>query len=449
MPVESIGTATTTYKYLYLPVAGKFVVALSVSILWAWMAVWMAQRWIMDLSALTGMLLAQLIIWGIAVIPGFMNAFLVASLLMDRRPPFAPQVLNQQLPPITILVAAYNEAANILATLESIDRQNYPGKLSVIVVNDGSSDNTLALLSTVSYPWLRVLDMGHNVGKARALTKAMELVDTSLTLTVDGDSYLYTNALANLIRRYLSDPKNTRAVAGAVLVRNSRHNLVTKVQEWDYFHGIAAIKRIQSMYHGTLVAQGAFSVYDTAVLRELGGWPHTVGEDIVLTWGILKAGYRVGFAENACLFTNAPETWGQFIRQRQRWSRGLVEAFKLHWQLLFKSRLSTLFIWWNLLFPYMDLVFTLAFIPGLVLACFGIYWVAGPMTLLVLPLAMVVNYLMFHIQSGMFREQNLRVRWNPVGFVFYALFYSVVLQPSCVWGYGKELVSRTKNWGTK
>jgi biofilm PGA synthesis N-glycosyltransferase PgaC len=113
MPVESIGTATTTYKYLYLPVSGKFVVALSVSILWAWMAVWMAQRWIMDLSALTGMLLAQLIIWGIAVIPGFMNAFLVASLLMDRRPPFAPQVLNQQLPPITILVAAYNEAGRI------------------------------------------------------------------------------------------------------------------------------------------------------------------------------------------------------------------------------------------------------------------------------------------------------------------------------------------------
>ena len=216
MPVESSGPTTTTYKYLYLPVAGKFVVALGVSILWAWMAVWMAQRWIMDLSVITGMLLAQLIIWGIAVIPGFMNAFLVASLLMDRRPPFAPQVLNQQLPPITILVAAYNEAANILATLESIDRQNYPGKLSVIVVNDGSSDNTLALLSTVSYPWLRVLDMGHNVGKARALTKALELVDTSLTLTVDGDSYLYTNALANLIRRYLSDPKNTRAVAGAV-----------------------------------------------------------------------------------------------------------------------------------------------------------------------------------------------------------------------------------------
>lgn len=433
----------------YLSVHAKFALALLGGILWGWMATAMAERWIDDLTTVTGTVLAHLVVYGIAVVPGFMNAFLVISLLLDRRPRFAAQSLHDRLPPITILVAAYNESASILGTLESIDRNNYPGELKVIVVNDGSSDNTLELLGTVSYPWLQVLDMGQNVGKARALTKALELVTTSLTLTVDGDSYLYKNALANLIRRYLSDPANTRAVAGAVLVRNSRVNLVTKVQEWDYFHGIAAIKRLQSLYHGTLVAQGAFSVYDTQVLRQLGGWPHTVGEDIVLTWGILKAGYRVGFAENACLFTNAPETWLQFIRQRQRWSRGLVEAFKLHWQLLFKPRMTTLFIWWNLLFPYMDLVFTFAFVPGMILALFGIYWIAGPMTLLVLPLAMLVNYLMFHIQAGMFREQDLKVRRNPLGFVIYALFYSVVLQPACVWGYCKEIISRTKSWGTK
>ena len=434
---------------MYLSVHKKFTLALLSGVLWALFAAIWAQGWIQELSEVTGSTIAHLVIYGIAVIPGFMNAFLVVSLLLDRRPKFATQTLQKPLPAITILVAAYNEAANILGTLESIDRQNYPGDLQVIVVNDGSSDNTLELLKSVSYPWLQVLDMGRNVGKARALTKALELVKTDLTLTVDGDSYLYKNALANLIRRYQSDPANTRAVAGAVLVRNSRVNLVTKIQEWDYFHGIAAIKRLQSLYHGTLVAQGAFSVYDTALLRQLGGWPHTVGEDIVLTWGILKAGYRVGFAENACLFTNAPETWRQFIRQRQRWSRGLIEAFKLHWQLLFKPRMTTLFIWWNLLFPYMDLVFTFAFLPGLILACFGIYWIAGPMTLLVLPLAMLVNYLMFRIQTGMFREQNLRVRSNPIGFILYALFYSIVLQPACVWGYCQEIISRTKNWGTK
>ena len=373
----------------------------------------MAERWIEELSVVCGSTLAHLIIYGIAVIPGFMNAFLVASLMLDRRPHFREATLHHTLPPITILVAAYNEANSILGTLESIDRQAYPGHLHVIVVNDGSTDNTLELLHSVQYPWLQVLDMQRNVGKARALTSALQHVHTALTLTVDGDSYLYKNALANLVRRYLSDPENTRAVAGAVLVRNSRVNLVTRIQEWDYFHGIAAIKRLQSLYQGTLVAQGAFSLYDTQMLRELRGWPHTVGEDIVLTWGILKAGHRVGFAENACLFTNAPETWTQFIRQRQRWSRGLVEAFKAHWSLLFKPRMTTLFIWWNLLFPYMDLVYTLAFIPGLVLALFGIYWIAGPMTLLVLPLAILVNYLMFRIQSKMFQEQGLKVRKNP------------------------------------
>ena len=450
MPDAAAGTtAAANYKRLYLPVHAKFAIALTLSVLWALMAATVASRWIHDLSLITDPALAYLIVWGIAVIPGFMNAFLVISLLLDRRPPFTPQSMQGRLPGITILVAAYNEEANILSTLDSIDKQNYPGELTVIVVNDGSTDGTLAKLSSVSYPWLQVLNMQPNVGKARALSKALELVRTDLTLTVDGDCYLYKNALSNLIRRYISDPPNTRAVAGAVLARNSRTNLPTKVQEWDYFHGIAAIKRLQSMYHGTLVAQGAFSAYDTKTLRDIGGWPHTVGEDIVLTWGILEAGYRVGFAENACLFTNVPETWTQFIRQRQRWSRGLIEAFKSHWRLLFKPRMTTLFIWWNLLFPYMDLVFTFAFLPGLILACFGIYWIAGPMTLLVLPLAALVNYLMFHIQSHMFSSQQLHVRRNATGFVLYALFYSVILQPACVWGYIQELISRTKNWGTK
>ena len=87
---------------------------------------------------------------------------------------------------------------------------------------------------------------------------------------------------------------------------------------------------------------------------------------------------RVGFAENACVFTNVPTTWTQFIRQRQRWSRGLIEAFKAHWRLLFKPRMTTLFIWWNLLFPYMDLVSSRW--PSSLACCsalFGIYWIAG------------------------------------------------------------------------
>lgn len=430
----------------YVTVQVKFAIALAVASGWAGLSYVIAQKWISDLAELVGAPLAIIVIFGIAILPGFMNAFLIAGLLLDRRP---KRKANTVYPDISILVAAYNEEDSILSTLESISLQNYLGQIEVIVINDGSTDGTLEKLRRISYPWLRVINLPKNGGKAKALNAGLEQAGFALTITLDADSYLYDNALTNIAGRYLGDPDNTAAVAGAVLVRNSRLNLITKIQEWDYFHGIAAVKRLQSLFHGTLVAQGAFSIYRTEVLREVGGWPDCIGEDIVLTWAILKHGYRVGYCEDACLFTNTPVTYKHFVRQRQRWSRGLVEAFKNHWGLLFHSRMTTIFIWWNLMFPMMDFIYTFSFVPGIVLALFGYYWLAGPMTLLVFPLAMLVNYMMFTIQSGMFTEQGLKVRNNPIAFVFYALFYGIILQPVCLFGYITEIFGMHKNWGTK
>lgn len=434
---------------IYLSIKIKFFISLFVSIAWGIFAMVVAEKWISDLAEISNQFISYFIIIGIAVIPGVMNAFLVISLLLDKRP---KRVNHEILPDITILIAAYNEEDSILSTLESIDKQHYNGNMKVFVINDGSSDTTVDKVKSVEsqYPWMELVDIKNNMGKSHALNHVLNRVTTDLVITIDGDSYLYKDALKNLVERYLSDPVNTVAVAGAVLVRNSRKNLVTKVQEWDYFHGIAAIKRLQSLYQGTLVAQGAFSLYKTKELKDAGGWPHCVGEDIVLTWALLKSGSRVGYAEDACLFTNAPETWSQFFKQRQRWSRGLIEAFKAHWQLLFKRKYITLFIWWNLLFPYMDIVYTLVLIPGIIAALFGYYLIAGPMTLIVLPMAMIINYIMFSIQNKMFTSQGLKVRNNIFGFIIYSMFYSFILQPACVFGYFKEIFNgATKNWGTK
>lgn len=435
---------------MYVPVKIKFASCAILATMWALVSTFVALGWINELSSHIGTFWAWFIVGGIAIVPGYMSAFLVFALLFDRRPKRRTNITSY--PPISILIAAYNERDNIQSTLESIDKQQYPGDMTVYVINDGSTDDTTEKVREVAslYPWLTFLDFAQNRGKSAALNSALEHVDTNLTITIDGDSYLYKDALKHLVARYLSDPNDTVAVAGGVLVRNSRKNLVTKVQEWDYFHGIAAIKRIQSLFQGTLVAQGAFSIYDTAVLRECGGWKHVVGEDIVLTWDILNRGHRVGFAEDALLFTNAPETWKQFFKQRQRWSRGLIEAFKVNWQMLFKIRMTTLFIWWNLLFPWMDLVYTFVFIPGMVAALFGVYLIAGPMTLILLPMAILVNWLIFVIQSRMFSDQGLKVRKNPFGFMFYAFLYSVILQPACVFGYIHEITKGSKkNWGTK
>lgn len=430
----------------YVPVRVKFALALIMACSWAVLSFAVAERWISDLSLLVGTGLAYLMIFGVAILPGFMNAFLVGGLLLDRRP---LRTMATQFPGITVLVAVYNEQDSILSTLDSLNKQDYPSPLQVLVINDGSTDATMELLRGVAYPWLQILDLERNSGKANALNEGLTRAIHPLTITLDGDSYLYKNALRHLVGRFLCDPPNTAAVAGCVLVRNSRLNLVTKIQEWDYFHGIAAVKRLQSLFQGILVAQGAFSLYRTDVLYEVGGWPECVGEDIVLTWAILSGGHRVGHCEDAISFTNGPTTFRQFIQQRQRWSRGLIEAFKVHWRLLFRWRMSTVFIWWNLLFPYMDVIYTLVFIPGLVLALFGYYWLAGPMTLLVLPLAFAANYLMFYIQSAMFTAQGLKVRRNRLGFLVYVLFYGIVLQPACLLGYLKELLNLRKHWGTK
>ncbi len=245
---------------MYLKVNTKFQLALIVAILWAGFSLWASQFWFRDLSAVIGGFFAGFLILFIAIVPGFINAFMISSLFMDKRP--IRKHLNSY-PPISILISAYNEEAVIADTLESIAKQNYPGALEVILIDDGSKDQTYAVCNqlTGNYSWLRCVQQQTNQGKSEALNKALTLASHELIITLDADSYLYKDALVRIVERFHSDPANTCAVAGTIMVRNSRQNWITQSQEWDYFQGIATVKRVQSLNQGTLVAQGAFSLY--------------------------------------------------------------------------------------------------------------------------------------------------------------------------------------------
>lgn len=411
-------------------------------------SIYLATPWFNDLSSVIGPWFAGYLIGFIAIIPGFMNAFVLVALFFDHRPTHRQTVTY---PAVTILVAAYNETDCIEDTIRSIYAQDYPGEMQIIVVNDGSHDNTEEKINALhgEVDRLKLLSFETNQGKSQALNIGLKHTNTDLVISVDADCYLLRNSIRNIVERYLNDPPNTAAIAGEILIRNSRENWITKAQEWDYFLGIAAVKRVQSLFQGTLVAQGAFSLYERIAIEAVGGWPKTVGEDIVLTWSLLNAGYRIGHAEDACAFTNCPDTLRKFVRQRQRWSRGLIEAFKSNPSLLFKPRLSTIYIWWNALFPLLDVAYTIGFIPGLILALFGYFWIVGPMTLFLLPAAALLNRVMLRASESMFKKQSLTVRSNTFGFVFYMFAYSIILQPACVWGYLSELLSLRKHWGTK
>lgn len=452
LPATAAAVSSPASRRFYVPVPVKFVLVLTFALAWMGVSILLSRPWLQGLSVVLGFAAAVFVIAFIAYVPGFMNAFLIGSILADRRP---RRRAITEFPDICVLVASYNERDTIADTLESLHRQDYAGRVSVLVIDDGSTDGGLEIAqreaARLARPGMamRVLAMPRNGGKSRALNAGLADTSEALVVTVDADSYLRVDALRKLVERFLSDPPGTVAVAGCVLVRNSRENWLTRGQEWDYFHGIAAVKRMQSMYHGTLVAQGAFSLYTRDALDQVGGWPECVGEDIVVSWALLATGARIGYCEEACLFTKVPTTVGQFARQRQRWSRGLMEAFARHGRLLFKARMSTLFIWWNLLFLPLDLVYTLAFLPGLVLALFGYYWIAGVMTLLVLPLAAIWNLIIFRVQARMFKTQNLKVRRNLSGFLFYTVGYTMLLQPVCVMGYAAEALRLRKTWGTK
>jgi biofilm PGA synthesis N-glycosyltransferase PgaC len=427
----------TSNSPFYVGVRGKFVLALLASVTWFLLTLAVALPWIAELSSRVGNVLALLAIGGVALVPGFMNAFLIASLMLDRRPPHGKP---SRYPSVSILIAACNAEASIADTIGSIANQDYPGAFEVFVIDDASRDRTAAIVDACEHGFVHLLRQPCNAGKAAALNRGLDEARFDLVVTLDADAFLYRDALRNLVERYLGDPPNTRAVAATMLVRNSRRNWVTRAQEWDYFHAIAAIKRVQSLYHGTLVAQAACSLYERAALREIGGWNDCVGEDVVLTWAMLRKGWRVGHAEDACCFVTAPETLQAFVRQRQRWARGMIEAFRRFPDILLAPRLSTLFVWWNVLHPWLDLAFTVFFVPGIVLALFGLYWIAGPLSLALMPMSIGVNYLMYRIGSQMFAANGLRVRRNVSGFLTYAFVYSLILQPAHVAGYFSEFL---------
>ncbi len=433
---------------MYLKVKTKFLCSLAIAITWTSFSIWASQYWFDDLSKVTGKELAFFLIAFIAIVPGFMNAFMFSSLVFDKRP--SRKHLDVY-PDLSILIPCFNEETYIAQTVESVCKQEYLGKIEIIVIDDGSTDRTVSIVEELekTIPNLRLLPLPKNQGKAAALNLGLQRSMYDKVITIDADSYLYKDALTRIAERYASDPVGTCAVAGTTLVRNSRDNWLTQSQEWDYFHGIATVKRVQSLNQGTLVAQGCFSLYDKAKLLEVGGWPDTVGEDIVLTWALLEKGYRVGYCEDAVIFTVVPSTLGGLIRQRQRWARGMIEAFKFHPGILFKPRLSTFFIWWDLLFPLMDLTFTFVFLPGVLLALFGYFWIVGPMTLSLFPIAFFLNWIMFHTETKMFEDQGLHVRKNILGFLVYLLPYGMILQPAAVIGYIYEILGLRKEWGTK
>ncbi|WML44890.1 glycosyltransferase [Neobacillus sp. PS3-40] len=434
-----------TKKQLYIPVVWKFWIGQTAAILWVVFSIWLSLPWVNDLSQYVGKTISILIVMGLAYIPGYLNAFLVVGLLLDRQPPVKYMNCKET---ISILIAARNEAIRISDTLQNIRKQDYQGQIQVIVIDNGSIDGTSTVVDEEAKKGkISVVCLNEpRAGKHFALNTGLEHVKSDLVITLDADTLLHPSAVRYIVERIQSSPMDVCAVAGSVLVKNSRETFWTRIQEWDYFLGIASVKRLQGLYQGTLVAQGAFSIYKTSVVREMKGWPDAIGEDIVLTWKFLRNNWRVYFEPLAIAFTDVPTKLTHLARQRNRWARGMVEGLKQvkPWEQprIFTKYLTSI----NLIMPYLDIVYTFFWLPGLILAFFGFYPIVGPTTLLVLPLTICSNLLLYNYQSHVFKRLHLRVRKNRVGFISFVIVNQMIMSPVSVWGYFQEIFRLKRVW---
>lgn len=209
-----------------------------------------------------------------------MGAMFLSNLLHRKLPPrFHPGCR-----PVSVIVCARNEEKGIYGTIGSIARQEYDGRVTILCVDNGSTDGTLAEMRRAAADFSRpgrVIRLYGccEPGKARALNEGLRHVRDEYFVTVDADTRLETSALAAIVGRIAAT--GAGCVAGNLVSAGAR-TWVQKMQFWDYFVSIAAIKRYQGSYGATLVAQGAFSVYETAAVRAAGGWTDGAGEEVTL-----------------------------------------------------------------------------------------------------------------------------------------------------------------------
>src|SRR5580765_868771 len=444
-PPGSPGEATPRTRW-YLPVAAKFFISVGFGIVWLAGSVWLSLPWLHDLAEYVGPVGAIVAVTLVAYIPALLMAFMAMSLLLDRQPALRVAQSNTG---VTIVIAARNEEAGIAETVRSAVQNDYAGPVTFMLADNGSTDATCQVAERVATALGAELVIIHEPkpGKANALNHALRMVETPYVVTVDADTLLHEEALRRLVARIESAPPDTVAVAGAVMIRHSRKNLLTKMQEWDYFLGIAAVKRMQGLYQSTLVAQGAFSLYRTDELRRIGGWPDAIGEDIVVTWRLMEAGDRVLTEPTAIAFTDAPTQVTHFMRQRARWARGMVEAIRTVPPWRQRRVLSRFISGIDLLIPLLDIGYGLIWVPGLVLAAFGFPIIVGTWTLAVLPITLLVyGGLRRYQRRRIFSPLHLKVRHNIVGYFAFILGYQLLCSAASLAGYAQEIAGSRRRW---
>lgn len=278
-------------------------------------------------GSLLGLLLSVVMIV-VAALSVLRLLLLVLIARRHARADFRPQTVAQlsYQPAVSVVVPAYNEAVGIAAAVRSLAASSYPD-VEIIVVDDGSTDGTAAIVRALELPCVRVVEQP-NGGKPAALNTGIASAVGDILVLVDGDTVFEPGTVGALVAS-LADPE-VGAVSGNTKVGN-RGGLIGRWQHIEYVIGFNLDRRMFDVLRCMPTIPGAVGAFRREVLAEVGGVSDsTLAEDTDLTMAICRAGWRVVYQPMAVAWTEAPSSLGQLWRQRYRWCYGTLQAMWKH-----------------------------------------------------------------------------------------------------------------------
>ena len=243
---------------------------------------------------------------------------------------------------VSVLIPAFNEQDTIKSTVENVLKSDYKYLKEIIIINDGSTDDTLNIIEQLEkkYSKVKVLNK-KNSGKADSLNNALKIAKGELVVVVDADSFPDVDAIGLMVG-YFSD-EQVGAVTTRILVRN-RNNFIRKMQAVEY-KVIAFTRKLLGFLDSIYVTPGPMALYRKSALLKIKGFDKkNMTEDIEATWHLIHDGYKIKMSFLSKASTVAPDTLKKWFKQRIRWNIGGFQTILKYKHCFFRKGMLGFFI---------------------------------------------------------------------------------------------------------
>lgn len=351
-------------------------------------------------------------------------------------------------PMVSIIVPAFNEEVNAIRTINSLLSQDYP-QLEIIFVDDGSKDETYAKVDNhfMANEKVQVYTKS-NGGKASALNFGVQKANADFVVCIDADTQLKTDAVTELMKKF--DNENVAAVAGNVKVGN-QINMITRWQSIEYVTSQNFDRRAFDLLNCITVIPGAIGAFKKDAILVAGGFTtDTLAEDCDLTMRLHRNGYLIRNCTSAISYTEAPETFRQFLKQRFRWSFGVMQCFWKHRDTLFNPKYKNFgmvampnILIYQIVLPFLAPLADIILVLSIVAASFGIVIASIPHIIFYYIIFTLIDIAGAALAFAYEKENHLKLIWMlPQRLIYRQLMYYILFK-----SFNKAIKGELQGWG--